>query len=589
MARSQAVNPRIDWRPGFWTHVPWIAIASIFSFLVCCVALVAILLNSDGKEIAAWPHPSGVVPVSVLLSLVTSIANLSLTIALSKGYEISWWTQALEGAQLRKLKFDLDVQRSASAIFQRNLALDKFVIAAVISLVVSIIDGPLIQRASTVTARQYGPALFDTNVNISNASLPANFSAFSGGGSDPQVLTPLFSKVSRAYSNREDVRLSVEGCKTNTTCKFTLPGPGFDVSCTQQLIPYDLWDIGASGLNDQTRPFSNFSSNQVTTFDVTIGFARSPDVSVYSAINITALYKPDEARAGNMVERHCLLRMATTRYLVTLSDGIASLEDWKMEQNDTIALSKFTKSVDGEYSTGSVAAGGFQSMIGGIIFVADGLYSSRIALRIATMTNGLLFNTTGQAAGNYLTSDMSTYANYTMTWGDPTNDIVNTIRQLMFRSVIANSMANLSIVVPQEITVSQTKISSAYSSHFIYLGVTLACMALQALLVAYLLFGWHHLGRDMSLDAFEIARALGAPILQGDSGNSDLEEVLSPFHDHKFRYGKILNGERLPIEREQRSETIVRKSTSGEGRITESCDSERTRLGLRLEDHVTRL
>ena len=68
-----------------------------------------------------------------------------------------------------------------------------------------------------------------------------------------------------------------------------------------------------------------------------------------------------------MIERHCLLRMATTRHLNTLSDGIASLEDWKMEQNDTIVLSKFTELVDEEYSTESVAAGGFQSMIGGII------------------------------------------------------------------------------------------------------------------------------------------------------------------------------------------------------------------------------
>lgn len=581
------------WRPGFWARVPWTAIASIFSFLVCCAALVGILLNSDGKETVGWPHPSRTIPVSVLLSLVVSIANLSLAVALSKGYEISWWTQALQGAQLRKLQFDLDIQRGISAVFGGNLALDKFAVAAVISLVVSIIDGPLIQRASIITAREYGPSIFDTNIKISNASLPANFSAFSGGGSDPQVLTPLFRNVSRAYSNREDLVLSVEGCKTNTTCKLVIPAPGFDISCTQRLVPYDLWNIASAGFNDQTRPYSNSTFfNQVTTFDVTIQFGKSQDDASYSTINVTALYKPDEAREGNMVERQCLLRLATVHYFVTMSDGIVKIEDWK-EQNDTVALTTFSKYKEGELSVGSSAAGGFQSMIGGIIFVADGLYSSRIALRVAGKANGLLFNITGQAASNYLTSDMSTYSNYTMTWADPTNDIVNTVRQLMFRSVVANSMANSTGVTPQLVTVSQSRISNAYRSNLTYLAITLACMVLQALVVAYLLFGWHHLGRDMSLDPFELARALGAPLLQGGSSNMNIKEALSPINHHRIRYGKISNGERAPIiEQEITSmptDVVVEDIKLKDDKKLESHEAGSPKLGLYWQEHVVAL
>jgi hypothetical protein len=40
-------------------YAPWIAFASIFSFVLCCVALAAILLESDGEEVTAWPDLLG--------------------------------------------------------------------------------------------------------------------------------------------------------------------------------------------------------------------------------------------------------------------------------------------------------------------------------------------------------------------------------------------------------------------------------------------------------------------------------------------------------------------------------------------------
>lgn len=130
----------VAWSPSFWKHVPWGAFGSILAFGICCAALALILTLSDGRPIATWPYPSHTIPVSVLLSLIIGIANLTLAVALGRGYEISWCAQALDGAELQKLRFDIDVQRRISAMFGQGVTFDRFAIAAVFSLLVSLLD-----------------------------------------------------------------------------------------------------------------------------------------------------------------------------------------------------------------------------------------------------------------------------------------------------------------------------------------------------------------------------------------------------------------------------------------------------------------
>ncbi|KAL1867645.1 hypothetical protein VTK73DRAFT_4044 [Phialemonium thermophilum] len=533
----------IAWKPGFWRHVPWLALVSLFGFIVSCAALAVVLVESDGKEVAAWPHRSRTVPVSVLLSLIVSVANLCLVVALNNGYEISWWTQALRGAELRKLQFDLHIQGGLSALLGRNRVVDKFAVAAVVSLIVSIADGPLIQRASTIAPKTFGPSFANTDVDVSNALLPANFSAFAGGGVGPDILTPLFSNISRAYANREALTLPVDGCRANTTCVLTLPAPGFDVSCTDRQVPYDFANLSASFFGDQTTsPSARGLDSQITTFQLAVAFGGVQTVDRYSTINTTVLYKADAGCAGNMTERTCVLRLATVGYPVTVRNDVATLGGWQRGQNETVELAQVPGSGLDVLFTGSVGAGGFQTMLGGVFFVLDDLYASRLALRVAVTANGYLFNVTGQAASNYLSSDVSTYGNCTMTWEDPTTDVVNTVRELMLRSAVAYSNDNRTAVVPQRLAVRRTEVLNAYKSHYRYLGATLAFMVAQALVVAFLLSGWRHLGRDVSLDAFEIARALGAPLLQGGSSNSDIQEALSPLRRVRLRYGELLPG-----------------------------------------------
>lgn len=528
-------DQRIPWEPGFWRRAPWKVFSAIIAFAICCVGLAAILVDSNGKEVNTWPRSSMSVSVPVLLSLIVGIANLCLTIALSQGYQVSWWLKAMRGADLRRLQFDLDIQHNFSALLGRSRTVNKFAVVAAISLIVSIVDGPLIQRASTITPKTFGPDETIVVVRVSNASLPTDFSGYAGGGIGPDMLMPLFSNVSRAYANREAIVLPIDGCSTNATCLFSLPAPGFDVSCTESTVPYDFGTFVAG--------------DKLTTFNLTLDFGGSEEPYAFSTINTTALYKPSEACSGSLIQRQCVLRLATTRYNVKIENGVSTIATWQIGQDDTIAITTFAR-VDNcllgydTLFTGSVGAGGFMTMLGGIYLVAKSLFTSSTFLRLAMHTNvPFILSESGQAASNYVTSSASTYSNCSMAWDDPTEDLVNTIRELIFRSAIAQSVSNSSAVVPQQRVAQKTRLVNAYVSHYEFLAATVASMVLQALAIVLLLVGWQRLGRKVSLDAFEIAKALGAPLLQKGSSNGTIDDVLGCVGRVPLRYGEI-----LPVE-----------------------------------------
>lgn len=522
-------DQRIAWELGFWRRAPWKAFSSIITFGICCVGLAAVLIDSNGKEVNTWPRSSMPVSVPVLLSLIVGIANLCLTIALSQGYEISWWLKAMRGAELHRLQFDLDIQRNFSALLRRSRTVNKFAIVAAISLVVSIVDGPLIQRASTTALRTFGPDETIVVVQVSNSSLPADFSGYGVG---PDMLMPLFSDVSRAYSNREAIVLPIDGCSTNATCIFSLPAPGFDVSCAEINVPYNF-DMFSAG-------------DKMTIFNLTLAFGSFEGLDYFSTIYTTALYKPSEVCSGSLIQRQCVLRIATARYNVKVENGVSTIAPWQLGQNDTIEIGIFPLTDEGRPGlfTGSTGVGGFKTMLGGIYFVANSLFRSSTSLSQAVMADvPFVLSGTGQASSNYLTSLASTYSDCTMTWDDPTEDLVNTIRELIFRSAVAQSAANSSAVIPQQVVAQKTRLVNAYVSHYEVLAATVVGMVLQALAIVILLVGWQRLGRKVSLDAFEIAKALGAPLLQKGSSNGTIDDILGCVGGVPLRYGEI-----LPVE-----------------------------------------
>lgn len=482
------------------------------------------------------------VPVPVLLAILVNLANLCLAVALSQAYTVSWWREALKGAQLSRLQFNLSVQHGFSALLQPSRSFNRFLLAALVAIIVSIADGPILQRASTTGLLTL--ATTDTNVTVfvSPEPLPGNFSAWSGFSDQISLLTPVFGNVSKAYASHDDIMLPYSGCRGNGTCKATMTGPGFDTICNESSVAYDYKDLSSA------IP----TNNNITAFQIDFQFGDSdftPTIPRYSMVNFTVRYKPDDACIGNFVTRWCSMRLATVEYPITISNGTAVLRPWQSSRNETIELIQpYTVTIDGlpdvvpPLWVPGQAFRGLQSMLGGIVYVSRSLYESYANLRLPSKES-FLVNVTGQAASNYLTSDISQYGDCTMTWGDPTVDIVNTARELMFRSAIANSLANASYSTSQDIPATSTRVITAYRTRFEYFGISVALMVLEGVVILFLLRGWRKLGRDASLDAFEISHALGAPLLQEANSNATVDDILEASGRKHIRYGEIIRSE----------------------------------------------
>lgn len=99
----------------------------------------------------------------------------------------------------------MHVQSSVVALFSRFAVFDNFAIA-VVSLIVSVADGLLMQKASPISTQTYAPFAVSTNLSITNALFLADFSGpstiASGNNEAVDMATLIFRMVSHAYANR---------------------------------------------------------------------------------------------------------------------------------------------------------------------------------------------------------------------------------------------------------------------------------------------------------------------------------------------------------------------------------------------------
>lgn len=450
------------WKPSFWRRFPWLALGGIVIFAISAAAIGAVLRLSNGQDTASWPSAEYPASVQVILSILVNILNLSLTVALSEGYKISWWLKALKGSHLSSLQFDLEIQKSLKGFSDPSRSFDRFAIGALIAFAVSNADGPLIQRASTTSLKVLTSSDVSVTANVSSNTLPAGFSGWSNDASD--LLQPVFANVNKAYTNGSNVDIPYSGCEEGSTCAVSMLGPGFDMTCDETQVPYNF-----------TTVYPN-----IQTFGVEFQYGYQIDDTLsLVTVNFTTIYKNDASCVGSSTRKRCIMQLATVAYPVSLANGSATLHEWQLSTNETINLTRVAELGDTHDGDGS--------MLDGFVLIIRNLYDSYTSLGSVYQPgppgNGLekraagdlwTVNGTGLAATNYLTSDKSTYAQCNMTWGDPSPDIFKTMRELMFRSAVANAAANSSYATPQTLSATSTKTVTAYETHYEYLGVVLA-------------------------------------------------------------------------------------------------------------------
>ena len=520
---STRTNPGsgIPWKPYSWRRTPWLALAACFGFAISAGLIALVLISSHDKEVTAYPLPQRAFPVSVLLAILVALANLCLAVATSQGYAIAWWLKALRGSKIKELQFDLDVQHSIVAVFKGRRSFDKFMIAALVALAVSIVDGPILQRASSTMAKTIGPVDVTVQLSVANSLLPSTYSGFTviGSVAEDTMLLPGFQGVSKAYARQVPISLPYQGCDPTATCALVVPGPGLDFSCTDSITPYNFRNLAQAG------------NSNITPMEINVTHYASQTVELMSTINVTTVYKPDPACIGDLIRRQCILRLAMVGYPITLTNNTAVLSQWRPWQNESTSIPSFSD----WHELGDGSSSGMFTMLGGLASVAKSLYETRVNLRIGRGQLPFILTGSGQAGSDYMTSNFSAYSDCTMTWSNPTDDIFRTLRELMFRSAISASPPEAT----QQLQARSTRVGVVYQSDLMFFFIAVGCMLLQVVLLVALLWGYWRLGRGVSLDAFEIGKALGAPLLHEGSSNSTVDELLEVVGENKVRYGEI--------------------------------------------------
>lgn len=523
---------QVRWVPGIWAQLPIKGLLAIAFALICIAGSIAILVRSDGAPVENWR-----VSPTVYLALFTTGINLSARLAFKEGVKISWWLTAVRGATVRDLHYTWVFYDSFwSSIFSLRylnlVALSSFAATFIV------IDQPLIQRASTVVSVQRSHPVKVTAAIA--PEIPLGYTSYQDGrGSDQQVMTQPMISAFNGYNQRTAIDTGFSGC--NGSCTGYVDAGGFSANCSTISGPiiYELGDI-----EDSVAPFNvNFTANEAT-------------LNTSSTITMSLSYTNSSGGRdncnGTRTERVCQLSPATLRYPVNLQGNTLTF-------GDILGGSEVRSLQPPPYNISDIITvdGGGEYIywtIGGIYLAAANLFNSNatytqggaISIYITlpdTLSNQFL-TFTDTDAENATTYRSTIPSGCAANWTDPTNSILEALNQIAFRVSLQAAeypYRNTSKPpAPQVLTMQQTRNINVFHSEYKYLIASTVLTTLFVFLIVPTFIGWWELGRRVTLNPIETAKAFDAPLLHGPGSNAPEAELVGIFGTRDVRLGEFV-------------------------------------------------
>ena len=191
------------WRPRFFQPRAFAGIGGLCITVCCVLASLAILVTSNGQPVDSWA-----VEPTVYLAIVAAIANSAVRLARFQAVPISWWYKTSRGGTVRALERHWEINNSVIRAIFHSRHMSLLNIACLAGSFV-IIDGPLLQRASTVV-----PATLSMDVTM-NIPLPAELPTGFSGFYEQHILweTDMSTRVGLGYLHHDAIHLNTSGCE----------------------------------------------------------------------------------------------------------------------------------------------------------------------------------------------------------------------------------------------------------------------------------------------------------------------------------------------------------------------------------------
>jgi hypothetical protein len=559
------------WNSGVVRRIPYSGALALLAVLLCAVADAIILWKSDGQAVQSWS-----VSPSVLLAILSALANVCLQYAHSQGVVIAWWRKALHGGKLEDLHHYWETGDGVWAAVTSGRGFNLVSLATLVASAV-VFDGPLLQRASTVVSKSA-----TTNVNVTAPiaeELPYGYTGYgiinSNFGPYSIVMNQTFAQVVNAYTTRAPITTAFTGCVGN--CSGTIKAAGLAVNCSIDAIPWNSnqsWstgdDVFISAFNwipaqlFGTDPFPNdplidFNLQYIT------GRSASPEAVGSGVLDSAVDYQGGLGYCnGTRMMKRCSMRSATLVYPILLVNNTLSISgnssafpvDHLQAVGDPSDFFDYHDMNPMSYTT-----------LGGIAKAAQNMFNSNaFQSQYSIQINGSLASQyLDYGSGN--TSFFTTEDACAINWYDPTSDIVNALNEIMFRTALgASNVSKFSIInesinaewtnfyeawpvnvsgsgipVPQILPMIQTSDINVFESHYSYLAAALALLILGILVVVPTFHGFWELGRAVSLNPLEVAKAFNAEMLQGEGSNVSVSRLMKSFGEKEIQYGEVID------------------------------------------------
>lgn len=447
------------------------------------------------------------------MAILSAVANSALRYALAESLALFWWRQALNGASLK----DLHLSWAYATSFYRSILSGKkfntIVLACIITTLVGV-DGPLLQRSSSVTA-------FSTLRNrtvisqLSTQGIPYGYSGVIPVGSfDPTTLTMGFAQVVNDYQTWNSIRLNITGC--HGVCQTSVVAPGFDERCSEGTSPYDLTfpKSSTSGI-----PYDYPDAVTVGIISFSFNGNESP-----GEFNASIAYKNESACVGKLHTINCTFRLATVSYPITITNGTVTLRP--AGTNDSLSLSKIPH--EGGTTTNQF------STIGGFYLAAIQSFGSTIILHPHPPA---YWTVEGADTMRYMFQSNDQYNNCSITYSNPLPDIRANLRELIFRASVALSNASMPLLQTTPATDHLARVVYTLNPPYLIAGLCLLLANVVAVLPLY--HGWWRLGRAVSMSPLETAKAFRSPLLARAGSNDELGALVSAVGETRVRYGAV--------------------------------------------------
>ena len=522
-----------EWHANFFSQFPFFASLSVLGAVIFPCLAIFVLKRSNGQSVDSWS-----LSPTVYLALLSTGTNALLRFAFSDGATISWWNQALRGATIKELHGTWSYSNNFLSIIQPPLLKFNFVRLAGLSLALLVIDGPLLQRASTVrTVKQ----TVDRNLTLPIRIQPMwNLTTqFNLGTANDMVpfYQPEFGDVVREFNNHDPITLPAGVCRGNCTTAVTLAG--FDHNCTTGRTKMREVQFGATAkaiVKSLAADETNARTYIEPHFQIDMNFDNFSVVA----------YIRDQNSSDSLLMYDCIFRPAFITIHLEIANTTVSIKPSSNSLNRTVEIYDYN---DTRFSlTGFIQT--LKDLFGGAALFD---------------TNEYAYYFQGSSPRSYF--DQSTlvplgFANSTVFWVDPIPDLLARLDELSLRyamKTIPNTPDRireyqewLSLVrfgkdplrfprlapsLEQTVVASQSRVDAVYRSDYVFLTIAIAIMLVAATSVGSTMLGWWNLGREITMSPVELAKAFSAPLLGGVGSNMEVREIVRAVGDLKVQYG----------------------------------------------------